>query len=561
MKILFCFLSVFIISKYSPGQQQWLWSYGLTSQNVFSKSIATDLSGNVYLAGQFYGTLDFDPGPNTHYLTAAGTSSAMDAFIMKLDANGNYLWAYNIGSNALDYSTDVTTDNAGNIYMLGLFSDTVDFDPGPGVTQFITDPYIPEVFILKLNSNGNFIWARHFGGPNSVNPQAIVSDANNNIYTTGFFHMTSDFDPGPGILNLNSTGDFDIYVLKLNSAGNLVWGKSMGGTGWDQPNGIAVDPLGNVFLTGIFHDTADFDPGPGIVNLITQSSSGDAFVCKLNSNGSLAWSGAIGLAGNSQGNSVSLDNNCNVYSTGYFKDTADFDPSPSVFQVIPTGMRDAYVNKLDSTGNFIWSKTLHCSVNNYVEGASLKVDSSTNDVIIGGRFTGQADFDPSALTLMLTCNTYDDGFIARYSNTGDLVWAKSFGGPSGEGVASIALSGGIVLTGTSGGLPMHFDSLTVSGVSFFAKSVAVISDINTPLESKNIKVYPNPATNQLNVTFANPVKRTRLKVTDMSGRIIIESFVEENVTTIPLTDFENGMYLLQVQDDLQQSIIRFVISR
>ena len=123
--------------------------------------------------------------------------------------------------------------------------------------------------------------------PLEIIASSISSDAIGNIYTTGYFAGTVDFDPGNGITTLDPTGA-DIFVHKMDSSGNFIWARSFGGIGEDRGLSLKVDDLGNVYTTGAFNGTADFDPSTGTANL-TSNGFQDAFVSKLNANGDFVW--------------------------------------------------------------------------------------------------------------------------------------------------------------------------------------------------------------------------------------------------------------------------------
>ena len=139
-------------------------------------------------------------------------------------------------------------------------------------------PTTPEIAVAK------------FGGTLTDQSYSIVVDSSGNVYTTGRFNGTADFDPGPGTANLVSSGSTDVFVSKLNSAGELVWVKQLGGTSTagDFSESVAVDSSGNVYTTGWFNGTADFDPGAGTANLVSAGNS-DVFVSKLDSTGTFVW--------------------------------------------------------------------------------------------------------------------------------------------------------------------------------------------------------------------------------------------------------------------------------
>lgn len=169
-------------------------------------------------------------------------------------------WVKQVGGAGEELSHSITVDASGNIYTCGLFSGTGDFDPGPLVFNLTSNGEY-DIFITKFDPAGNFIWAKSMGGANSDQVQPIAVDATGNVYTTGFFFVTVDFDPGAGVYNLTSFGQRDIFISKLDPAGNFIWAKQMGGTDYDHSWSLALDAAGNVYTTGEFVSTiADFDP-------------------------------------------------------------------------------------------------------------------------------------------------------------------------------------------------------------------------------------------------------------------------------------------------------------
>ncbi|MBK8822372.1 MAG: hypothetical protein IPN58_07090 [Anaerolineales bacterium] len=173
-----------------------------------------------------------------------------------------------MGSTHFDFGYGIVVDSIGNVYTTGLFQDTVDFDPGAGVTDLVSIGF-QDTFISKLDSNGDYVWAKSMGGINLDSGVDIALDSYGNVYTMGVFMDTVDFDPGAGTTNLISAGNKDTFLSKLDSHGDYIWAKSIGGTDLDYGTSIALDVSGNIHMAGYFYGTADFDPGAGIANLIS----------------------------------------------------------------------------------------------------------------------------------------------------------------------------------------------------------------------------------------------------------------------------------------------------
>jgi hypothetical protein len=232
----------------------------------------------IYTTGHFKDTADFDPGSGYFNIISNGND---DVFICKLTALGNFVWSRRIGGAGYDYGESIAVDDSGNVYTTGRFQDTVDFDPGAGANDLVADYY--DIFISKLSASRNFIWAGQISGTGSVSSQSSFVDASGNIYITGYFAALRDFNPGTTTYNLTSFGNEDVFICKLNSAGNFVWAVQMGGIGQDLGISTAVDYSGNVYCTGFFEDIVDFDPGSGAYNLTAANglASEDIFVYKM----------------------------------------------------------------------------------------------------------------------------------------------------------------------------------------------------------------------------------------------------------------------------------------
>jgi hypothetical protein len=348
----------------------WAKSFGGSLDYDEGSSITVDASGNVYSTGYFRGTVDFDPGAGTANHTSVGLE---DIFVQKLDPSGNFIWAITIGGSSFDRGYSITVDALGNVYTIGHFRGTVDFDQGAGIAN-LTSVGNEDIFVQKLDASGNFIWAKSFGASDEDEGSSITVDASGNVYSSGYFRGTVDFDPGAGTANLTSAGDWDIFVQKLDASGNFIWAKSFGGISTDFGVAITVDASGNVYTTGRFSETVDFDPGAGTANL-TSAAYYDVFVQKLDASGNFIWVKSFGGSYSDGGNSITVDASGNVYTIGFFIDTVDFDPGVGTANLTSSeGTYDTFVQKLDASGNFIWAHSFGGISTDY--GNAITVDAS-----------------------------------------------------------------------------------------------------------------------------------------------------------------------------------------
>ena len=274
--ILFLLCTTFIFAQIDV----WLWAKKAGgTQDDEGYSIDIDSSGNSYVTGYFEGTASF----GTTTLTC---TEDIDIFIAKLDSNGNWLWAKQAGGSYWDMGYSIAIDSSGNSYVTGNFGETASFG-----TTTLTSIGTADIFVAKLDSNGNWLWAKQAGGTSSVAyGYSIATDSSGNSYVTGYFGETASF----GSITLTSIGSWDIFVAKLDSNGNWLGAIKAGGTIWDWGQSIAIDSEGNSYVTGFFEGSASF----GNITL-TSSGSSDIFVAKAyipyDSNDIVVVEGTTGL--------------------------------------------------------------------------------------------------------------------------------------------------------------------------------------------------------------------------------------------------------------------------
>ncbi|MBL0341863.1 MAG: SBBP repeat-containing protein [Bacteroidetes bacterium] len=267
-----------------------------------------------------------------------------------------FTWAQGIGGTSSEISNDITVDFTGNLYITGSFEGTVDFDAGPGVNA-ITSNGVFDIFILKLDASGNLIWVRSLGGTEDDFGYSISTDATGNCYVTGSFKSMVDFDPGIPVNVQTSAGGDDAFILKLDAAGNMLWVRILGGIGAASGKAIEATSSGYLYITGSFSLTNDFNPGIG-TTLISSAGNSDGFICKLNQTGNFEWAGAVGGVNSDVTLAIAVDDFGDVYSTGAFSGTADFDPGAGVANIGSAGYNDVFITKWDASGNYIWAKNI-----------------------------------------------------------------------------------------------------------------------------------------------------------------------------------------------------------
>jgi hypothetical protein len=274
-----------------------------TSSHVFSNKICSDAAGNIYTTGRFLSTATFGS------VTLTASNNLHDAFVAKYDNDGNVLWARQFGNNDAEESLTGITVVDGNVYVCGFFTGST---LTIGNTTF-NNAGMAETILIKLDANGNVVWAVQANGPGDDSPTGLCADPAGNIYMSGYYTGASlSFTT---FFTLNNAGTQDSYVTKYNSNGVVQWAKNVGGTGLDRildlvyyDNGIAA--------TGYF-----FSPSIALLNGVTLTNSGsacDAMVFKLNTSGQATWGRGLGAPnGEEKGTCITVgyDNCLNIGGT------------------------------------------------------------------------------------------------------------------------------------------------------------------------------------------------------------------------------------------------------
>ena len=525
---------------------QWVKGFGGTSDDAGS-SIAVDGSGNTYITGHFESTVDFDSGDDVFNLTSFGS---FDIFLVKYDSDGSFVWAKNIGGSYDDAGSSITVDEIGNIYVTGGFEGTVDFDPG-GSTFKLKSFGGADIFMAKYASDGSFIWAKSIGSSSYDAGSSIHVDGSGNIYITGYFEDTADFDPGSETVTLTSRGSVDIFIAKYTSDGSFVWAKSVGSTSDDAGTNISVDDYGNIYVFGFFEGTADFDPGVGTFNLINAGFF-DIFISKYAPNGSFIWAKSVGGTYYDIGRGYA-DGSGNIYMTGAYAGTVDFDPGSDVFNLTSAGKADVFIAKYSTDGNFVWAKNLAGSANG--EGTSISFDAN-EDIYITGAYEETVDFDPGNGVFNLTSAGQADVFIAKYSSDGNFIWAKSLGGAGDDVGYSIVLDGigNSYATGNFQGnanfdLGTGISNITSAGdydifvVKYLSdETVSVENDLELQNEFALFQNYPNPFNPTTTISFSIPDVGTSH---DLSVRINVFNVLGEEVTELVNNNLQAGYHSVE----------------
>ncbi|MCC6187174.1 MAG: SBBP repeat-containing protein [Chitinophagaceae bacterium] len=544
---------VFITKHDASGTLVWAKQIGGVSDDLV-RGIAVD-KDYVYITGNYNQTCDFDPaGGTTLNLTSSGLG---DVFVGKYEtSSGNLVWAKSMGGLSADLGFGIAVDKDGYVYTTGNFAGTGDYNPGTG-TATLGAVGLSDIFISKLDKDGNYEWAHSIGGIGSDGGVSIALDQLGNPIIGGSFAGLVDFDPAAAISTLTSFGGSDIFVTKFNSMGLMQWAKQIGGTGSEYLEFLTTDNWGNIVYTARYDNNTDFDPSSGIFNI---TGSGKVAVSKLNNNGDFVWAKKIGSSGTAErSKAVAVDTFGSVYTVGEFDGTQDFDPSSGTANLISVGSTDVFVSKLDSAGNYSWAVSFGSTSAENGNGIAVSRDAS---VYTTGSYNGTCDFDPSAATTNLTAAGANDIFVHKIGQciinktttlTGSTISANMAGAsyqwvncpsyatiagataqnytPTNSGSYAVIITNGTGCVDTS-------DCVSAIGTGIAASAMA-----------SNISIYPNPANNV--VVISNLSKGQSINIINTLGVSVFDNKASNSTMNIDVNAFASGMYFVQIVQDGQ----------
>jgi hypothetical protein len=327
----------------------------------------------------------------------------------------NLEWANTMSGSNVSYSRGVCVDDAGNVYVTGGFGGSVDFNPGAG--NAVLSSNNGSVFLSKYDSQGNYLWAIQIAQGFGYD---VKADFNGYIYVTGYFFGSCDFDPGVDSAYLSSNGISDAFIAKYDQNGNYIWAIGMGGTKIDEAYRLELDIYGNVYFTGQFKHTVDFDPGPDTAYLSTDSI--DFFIAKYDINGNFNWANTIQSSILSSAYDLIVDDSGNVFISGIFQGDAYFGQGAGTDTLSSNGLSDAFFAKYDQNGDYVWA----CGFGSTQVDVAWNIElDDSNNILLNGNFRYTVDFDPGAGVYTLTsAHTTPDIFFAKYSPNAELIWVK-----------------------------------------------------------------------------------------------------------------------------------------
>ena len=525
-------------------------------------SVATDLSGNIYAVGGWNGDSvivgSFILTNPIHYMYYKGGT-----FIVKYDSVGTMLWCRSFIGHC-DGSV-LTTDTWGNIYATGGYIDTISIG-GHWLTDTGWYANSPNSFIVKLDPSGNVIWLRHIISAGGCNSTSITTDTKGHIYIAGSYDAPKMMFDSITLLNDFSliAGSSNGFIAKYDSAGRALWANNAGGDGYDGAESVAVDPLGNVYISGAFgSDVAHFN---SLTLTLSGSSQVNIFLVKYDSSGNALWARNADGGGQYGQEPLVADAEGGIYIAGIFVNptitfgstTLDHSAGDSTFLV-----------KYDTAGNVVWAKGSGA----YSSYLSLCTDD-TGNIFLASTFTDRTiNLDGTTFTNSGPPHT-NDMFIIKYTPAGNFDWIVNASGPSNEMVNAITADvfGNIYVAGVFEGYYIIFGSTTLEhpdtsvlygrSDGFLAKLNATYNPyLNVPVNvgGKDVVIYPNPTIDRVNIAATDNI--TSIDISNLLGQVVYTSQFNSEKTTIDISDLSPGVYLIAITTFDGQRLVREIVKR
>ena len=515
---------------------QWAKSAGRYTSHDYCESISTDIHGNSYITGQFQDTIDF----GTIQLVNSGSYGNI-IYLAKYDASGNIVWAKIPGGNNDSEGYGIAADGSGNIYVTGTFRGTINF----GSTTLSANG-TSNFFIAKYDSSGTPLWAQKAICGAAQLGRSISVDKDGGVYVTGTFEDSTITFGNFSIPAVSPILGTDVFLVKYDAAGNVIWATGGGGATTDISNDVSADKFGNVFITGVYRNSITFGS-----TTISAANSGGAsvFTVKYNSTGTLVWAKSSGnFPCSGYGNTISNDAFGNSYVGGYFN-------SPIIYfdgdTLVNAGVNDIFLVKYDSLGNVVWARSAGGS--NFDEALAIYTDDYGNSYLTGF-IKLSAHFGSIVLNAI-----NQDVFVVKYDSSGTPLWGVQSTGNLNESCSGICLDdaqnvyiGGRFSSPTSffGTIPLvNSDAFLGSYDLFLAKLNYVPTGIpeNAVLPASYF-IFPDPVTNSATISFNNEKNESfELTIFDITGKCVQTiSGIRNSDIQIEKGNLSNGLYFFQL---------------
>jgi hypothetical protein len=509
----------------------WLWAQqGGGVGGDLAYGLYVDADGNSYITGYFQGEATFGT-------TSLVSNGDIDLFVAKLDSSGNYIWIKGVGGVGADSGTEITVDDSGNVYVTGKISGVAVFDE---IT--LTSNGNEDMFVAKYDTSGTAVWAINAGSYMALGT-GIGLDADGYIYVSGWFKESISIDGN----NINSFGSVDIILAKFDPLGNAVWVKAAGGIYADFAFGLAVDGVGNSYITGSFNGQCTFED----TTLVSDGIYPDMYIAKYDVLGNAVWARRAGGPRLEDGRAVRLDESQNVYVTGQFQDFIPMTTDSLIAEEV-----DIFVLKYDAAGELVWGEGMGGPNND--AGLDLAIDTDGN-LYITGAFAETAQFGNVSISSFGDV----DVFVVKYDEMGNFLWVESVGGTlddTGHGIVVDSIGSIYVAGFCSGTVAFGNNSLIFDDDydAFIAKfGTPLLQSIERSLMN-NILLSPNPVVDIL--TIRNSTNKY-MTLQDNIGRLMWSGKVSDDRFELNLSNWATGTYILRLHDDRSIEYVKFLLAQ
>lgn len=413
---------------YPPGESgPWVLTWDTGDDIIAPEELAQDAEGNLYIAGEFSGTVDFDPGWRVTERSSGEDSRDPDRFICRIKSDGEFDWVQTWEIADSEFLEDMTISADGDIYIVG----TLDTD---SIQQF-------DVILKKFDTNGSLQWDLTWGGAGWEEGLTVEVDREGNVYVAGRFSRTCDFDPGEGVEERTTNGRGDAFLSCFDQSGEFKWVRTWGGPESDKANDMAIDSQGNIVVTGSYTGGGVFrgdsieienfihpysvrwslSPLPSEISgdEVELDGDGPRFMCRFSPSGRLLWSRTWETAGVN----MVLDEEDNIYFAGSIGGVSDFDPGPETFEISTVGIENIFLSKYTSEGDLVWATSWGGSEGRPVDLAI----TPSGDVLVTGWFTVSIDFEPGPEEDIRASREWGDIFLCRFNGSGEYLWGRDWG--------------------------------------------------------------------------------------------------------------------------------------
>jgi hypothetical protein len=418
-------------------------------------AVEQDTAGNVYIAGFFEGTVDFDPSPEkAEWRTSKGSR---DIFVSKFSAVGQHVWTWSAGGTQPDEPHGLCLSPTGEVLITGEYRLTVAFD-SRGSGDEHTAAGGSDVFVTKLSADGQHLWTRTFGGPDFETARGVAVDSQGRVIVAGDFRSTVNFDPGGQGDSRTSLGQKDVFLTRLASDGSYLGTFQYGGTSTDLAAGVSVDAQDNIALAGMYVGSVDFDPTSG-QDVHESNGYYDVFVTRITSAGGYGGTYTFGGEQDEEVTALAHDTDGNIYVTGGYESTVAFGD-----QDIHTsqGGFDIFVTRLNADGTYGWTRGMGGPSTEFGRGLAL---GPPDELFVVGSFAGSVNFDLPGCGAVRTAVGKDDVFVARLGRDGAFRGVWTVGGAGTDIAYDVVADDAVTIVGYFQN-SMDFDPTDATDVRF-----------------------------------------------------------------------------------------------